>query len=172
MNCHVMTINLWQLMIIRVQTRAENHKLMTINGNGSNYYWTDFSTASKSLNLNNPILSDQRERSVGAWNTLSTNVSKRRHIDAEASSHEKGTHDNHYWTSNTNCHVMTINSWQLMIIRVKKSPWILIALQWLIWIIIGDCLYRQKSPPIVSLHQNTCYIKYYSPVGGIKPVHI
>ena len=53
-------------MIIRVQTRAENHKLMTINGNGSNYYWTDFSTASKSLNLNNPILSDQRERSVGA----------------------------------------------------------------------------------------------------------
>ncbi len=38
---------------------------MTINVNGSRCYWTDFSTASKRLNPNNPILSDQRERSVG-----------------------------------------------------------------------------------------------------------
>ena len=36
--------------------------------------------ASKRLNLNNPILSDRRERSVGSMNPLISRVSKTRHI--------------------------------------------------------------------------------------------
>ena len=45
------------------------------------HYLTDFSTASKMLNLNNPILSDRRERSVGSWNTLLSSVPKGRDIE-------------------------------------------------------------------------------------------
>ena len=44
-------------------------------------YLTDFSTASKMLNLNNPILSDRRERSVGSMIALLSSVSKTRHIE-------------------------------------------------------------------------------------------
>ena len=41
-------------------------------------YLTDFSTASKRLNLNNPIQGTVRFRSVGHRNTLHSSVSKRR----------------------------------------------------------------------------------------------
>ena len=44
-------------------------------------YLTDFSTASKMLNLNNPILSDRRERSMGSKITLLFSVSKTRYIE-------------------------------------------------------------------------------------------
>ena len=44
-------------------------------------YLTDFSTASKRLNLNNPIQGTVRFRSVGHRNTLHSSVSKRRDMD-------------------------------------------------------------------------------------------
>ena len=42
------------------------------------WYWTVFLTASKWLNLNNPILSDRRERSVGSKKLLLHSVLKGR----------------------------------------------------------------------------------------------
>ena len=46
-------------------------------------YMTDFSTASEMLNLNNPTLSDRRERSVGSMKTLLSSVLKTRALKIE-----------------------------------------------------------------------------------------
>jgi len=60
---------------------------MTINVNGSRCYWTVLSTASKKLNLNNPILSDQRERSVGGMkHPLDQRLEETPHIDKKSPS--------------------------------------------------------------------------------------